>query len=846
MSKTGASHLPGETETMITCSRMPTVVYDRDGPEEVRNEIFENMKNLPTASKGAYLQALQECPDLIQKESDPMRFMQREGITTEEAAQLLAKNWEMRVKFFGERAFRPLNLSGEGALNETDIVMLQSGCFAVLPNDAQGRPVVWFYVGRDQKEASMPEKRRARFACLFYILHRLAMEYKSFVIIRYAETFHLNGRNPGALSELFSPMPIEMDAYHGLFLPPPGAKQFVVKTILPILHTLFGDMTKRLHTEVIDHSDHAAETLEKCGISKDTIPVCKGGSSSVDNFMLWIERNRLVEIDLKKSSLPSRKHGQPKVKATSSSKLTSEANDMEGKDSPTSSVLDVLAVAANAALMKERKARKRKMDVIYARQRRQREKCEEESLTKEHAKLVLQNEALKEEGRKLQSLMEVAKATVRSFADLPEKQQNASKKPSPGKHQRLLKSKKSTHPSSPKARSLPPKKKRVVELSALPQNPMRESSALHKSSTDFRTAVPAASCPKETSHLDVPIEGSAKPKKSLGQPKDDNFYLEQQSTDGPRAAPVLSTDSHCHNLGSMTTIPAFIQRRETGLPTDGHLSNALTSQAHPSSSNELDLAMQSIREQEASRELAFLFALRSTGQDPMNMHLSGLESRRQLDLLSGIARPSFEPSAAQQHLGILSALRNNGAGLGLPASTQLNSASVIGHQRQASLVNNSSIYAQAPQAHRLHAIQSGDSEIAGTSDSLRTRLAGERQKPLFQSAMSDLSFPPSHRSEPSLLEQIALGRTRQDLPLHDAAYMEQLRSMAEVHKAISVGAALRNMSGTTSSTSSSLQNILAPTHATAMQQQQIGIADEVLRSLSRDQLLALFQSFNKR
>lgn len=337
------------------------------------------------------------------------------------------------------------------------------------------------------------------------------------------------------------------------------------------------------------------------------------------------------------------------------------------------------------------------------------------------------------------------------------------------------------------------------------------------------------------------------PKKSLGQTNDDNFCLEQRSTDGPRAAPLLSTASHCHNLGSSTTSPAFIQQqgRETGLPTEGHLSNALTSQAHPSSSDELDLAMQSIREQEASRELAFLFALRSAGQDPINMHSSGLESRRQLDLLSGIL-PSFEPSAAQQHLDILSALRKNSAGLGFPASTQLNSASIIGHQRQASLMSNASIYAQARQAHRLHALQLEEREMAGIYDSLRMRLAGERQNQLFQSAMSNLSFPPTHRSEPSLLEQMAIGRTRQDVPLHDAAYIEQRRSMAEVHNAISVEAALRNMGGPASSTSSSFLSILAPTHATVMQQQQIGIPDDVLRSLPQDQLLALFQSINKR
>mmetsp|Transcript_26833 Transcript_26833/g.61732 ORF Transcript_26833/g.61732 Transcript_26833/m.61732 type:complete len:1310 (-) Transcript_26833:22-3951(-) len=100
---------------------------------------------IPPSEKSGLLTASAQCPDLIVKESDPAAFLRKENDNLWAAARRMIRYWDARATIFGqERAFLPLNLSGQGALSPTDVAAVATGFQNVLPCDCAGRSVVFF------------------------------------------------------------------------------------------------------------------------------------------------------------------------------------------------------------------------------------------------------------------------------------------------------------------------------------------------------------------------------------------------------------------------------------------------------------------------------------------------------------------------------------------------------------------------------------------------------------------------------------------------------------------------------------------------------------------------------
>jgi hypothetical protein len=105
-------------------------------------QLEEALATIEDYEKEDYLKALEVAPRLVFLESDPTRFLLFTNFNTAAAARKLVMYWKRRHGVFGDRAFLPLTLTGNGALSNEDIEFIKTGELVFLPNDADGRTVI--------------------------------------------------------------------------------------------------------------------------------------------------------------------------------------------------------------------------------------------------------------------------------------------------------------------------------------------------------------------------------------------------------------------------------------------------------------------------------------------------------------------------------------------------------------------------------------------------------------------------------------------------------------------------------------------------------------------------------
>ena len=100
---------------------------------------------LEESKRSANEGALAKCPELVDSESDPVRFLRCCDRDSMEAARLLAGYWETRARLFGENAFRPLKSTREeGPMTDEAVELLESGLWTRLEDDAKNRSVLFY------------------------------------------------------------------------------------------------------------------------------------------------------------------------------------------------------------------------------------------------------------------------------------------------------------------------------------------------------------------------------------------------------------------------------------------------------------------------------------------------------------------------------------------------------------------------------------------------------------------------------------------------------------------------------------------------------------------------------
>jgi hypothetical protein len=259
--------------------------------ENLRGELLKAMEELPEEEKAAYAIAAKKCPELIDSESDPQRYVAHKEGNAQEAAQLLAKHWTLRLDLFGsERAFLSLqDLSGNGALTEEDIKLLRLGGFAILPNDTKGRTVL--LVNQDRNTwATEPLFETSRIRCFFYTLSHVSDRGRPVVWLRCGGG---GGGNPqqsrsDKVQEVLQSFPFTLEERHVLFLPPPGAMRTYEKTVAPF----FARQIDGTQVHLRDSPREMLDDLIKLGFEKASLPPCVGGTWSYDNYTQWLDAQR--------------------------------------------------------------------------------------------------------------------------------------------------------------------------------------------------------------------------------------------------------------------------------------------------------------------------------------------------------------------------------------------------------------------------------------------------------------------------------------------------------------------------------------------------------------------------
>jgi len=122
-----------------------------------RDPFDEAMAVLPHETTAAYVEAVRVAPHLVEAESNPDIYLAFHNGDPWKAALCVATHWKMRAEIFGgennakgdsnknsesNRAYRPMTLTGDGAMSPDDVKVFKTGFLMVLPSDRHGRAVV--------------------------------------------------------------------------------------------------------------------------------------------------------------------------------------------------------------------------------------------------------------------------------------------------------------------------------------------------------------------------------------------------------------------------------------------------------------------------------------------------------------------------------------------------------------------------------------------------------------------------------------------------------------------------------------------------------------------------------
>jgi len=367
------------------------------GEDRARTKVEEAIQALPPASSHAYRQAKAATPELVAKETDPIMFVRRCDGDIRAAASRLCLYWKERLALFGDRAFRPLDLSGHGALTQNEILSVQAGFPAILPDARNGQKVLLCDRRKAISATSTPE---GRWRCAFYAQNILAQsdtrtQTEGILVL----VVLITPRFP-PLDQVMSNRLMENAAkifptkahVHFLTLPPiPKAGktllvQDITKKTMAAAAATKGFASIHLHVER-ESAGLVHKLTKDVGLLKSGIPLGFGGSWKLEEFFKWCKDREATDLrEYERKSLATGAEVKPDHKPASQK---------------------------NTNLTEEEKLQKRRLaDVMHSRRKRERKKKQVEILEKEHNEAKSEHEALQAENARLEALLNQAKALV--------------------------------------------------------------------------------------------------------------------------------------------------------------------------------------------------------------------------------------------------------------------------------------------------------------------------------------------------------------------------------------------------------------------------------------------------
>ena len=358
-----------------------------------RKGLQEALAHIPEESKSAYLEAVRCAPNVVENESQLMHYLSRDDYNVHAAARRIVHYWRLRKELFGERAFLPMVQSGRGALTRDDVVVLRSGAVAVLPKDNAGRTVV--VEDRGRLIANSDEAKQSMLRSIFYVLTLLSenddSRGKGIVWLNVAVTPRVVEIWEDAASksvEIMECFPVRIKAAHLLVVPPKAGKKQIIENIVAFMLRLY--VERFAGRAILTNGEDAVDLknkLEKYGLCEAGLPLALGGSLAYEAWTTFLrqqfhkEQARFGNISLtpKKSAA---------VGEVASAEPLSEA---------------------------EKKERKRKLNVIHSRQKRERKRALTSRLEDQCRDILEQNRALEADNARLENLITKANHAVEEY-----------------------------------------------------------------------------------------------------------------------------------------------------------------------------------------------------------------------------------------------------------------------------------------------------------------------------------------------------------------------------------------------------------------------------------------------
>eukprot|EP00541_Cyclophora_tenuis_P014631 CAMPEP_0116566978 /NCGR_PEP_ID=MMETSP0397-20121206/14751_1 /TAXON_ID=216820 /ORGANISM="Cyclophora tenuis, Strain ECT3854" /LENGTH=343 /DNA_ID=CAMNT_0004093917 /DNA_START=66 /DNA_END=1097 /DNA_ORIENTATION=+ len=256
-------------------SRKPRRISNLEG---ARAAVDNEIRQIPPEDKTSYMEAMARCPSIVSLESNPISFLQSEGLQPANAAKRLVGYWKARQQLLGDQAFLPL--TKDGAFKK-HLNCLSSKVWQVLPEDNHGRAVMFY---DEQRLEEKKLKKEDVLRCLWYGAHKILtrqplQQQKDVVIIVDARSmynvnsFHrkLEKKVVDLLSNI---LPLHIRAIHVCCTHHRSIMEFVCP--------MFKKMLKRRYRYrmVLHQADTTQETLaslEDYGFSPNSLPATLGG-----------------------------------------------------------------------------------------------------------------------------------------------------------------------------------------------------------------------------------------------------------------------------------------------------------------------------------------------------------------------------------------------------------------------------------------------------------------------------------------------------------------------------------------------------------------------------------------
>ena len=272
-------------------------------------------------------------------------------------------------------------------MNRKDLAALSSRFISVLPNSFEEQVVLAYdctkEVGGDWKSMM-----RVFFYILHLVMERDTSRREGFVVV--ASGLESLGDRTHSFAALLEAIPATLRELHIIMHLETDTVSFNLDDSVKAMRKRFGDIgTAKGMVHVGTSRSEVAENLIPYGIQPNVLPKAWGGEFGYDRFTQWQELRIRYEW-----SLPA------------------GANDRDALE-----IYDFSRIPALSALSEEdRKERKRRMNVVHSRRKRERERIEVEVLQEQCTELKDKRVFLSEENTRLEGLLRTVMSMTRDFS----------------------------------------------------------------------------------------------------------------------------------------------------------------------------------------------------------------------------------------------------------------------------------------------------------------------------------------------------------------------------------------------------------------------------------------------